>query len=155
MRRALLTAPLLLLLPAGPAAAQNDTDDAARLAGYKHASACVAVLKHEALVLTQRYKAGHTETRPEIVRLTEHGFAFIGTTYKSGLRKPLADQLLDEAEKAQKQANPEALRQLLGECQVEGAKLLREANFIERGLVGNRAAARVEKMLAPPPDKEG
>lgn len=149
MRRALMPAPLLLLLGAGLAQAQ-DGEEAARLAAHKHASACVAVLKREALLLTARHKAGHPETRPEIVKLTELGFTFIGTAYKGGLRKPLADQLLEEAEKAQKQASPEALHQLLGECQVEGAKLLREANFIERGLVGNRAAARVEKMLATP-----
>ena len=60
--------------------------------------------------------------------------------------------MLDEAEKAQTHASPEALRQLLGECQLEGAKLLREANFVERALVGNRAASRVEKMLAPAED---
>lgn len=146
MRRALLIAPLLLL-GSGPVNAQDNDDT--RLAAYKHASACVAVLKREALVLTARYKAGHPEARPEIVKLTELGFTFIGTAYKSGLRKPLADQLLDEAEKAQKQASPEALRQLLGECHVEGSKLLREANFVERALVGNRAASRVDKMLAP------
>jgi hypothetical protein len=154
MRRALLMTAPLLLLAAIPARAQEG-EDAAKLAAHKHASACVAVLKREALVLTVRHKAGHPETRPEIVRLTEQGFAFIGTAYKNGLRKPQADQLLDEAEMAQKQASPEALRQLLGECQVEGAKLLREANFVERALVGNRAAARVEKMLAPPAEKDG
>lgn len=156
MRRALLTAPLLWLL-LGPrlAAAQNADDEAAKLPAHRHASACVAVLKREALVLTARYKAGHTETRPEIVRLTEHGFVFIGTAYKNGLRKAQADALLEEAEQAQKQASPEALRQLLGECQTEGAQLLRDANFIERGLIGNRAAARVDKMLAPPPEKAG
>lgn len=149
MRRTLLIAPLLLL-GSGPARAQEPDDP--KLLAYKHASACVAVLKREALVLTVRYKAGHTETRPEIVKLTELGFSFIGTAYKSGLRKPLADQLLDEAERAQKHASPEALRQLLGECQVEGAKLLRDANFVERALVGNRAASRVEKMLVPAED---
>lgn len=155
MRTALLTASVLsLLLAAGPARAQEG-DDAARLAAHRHASACVAVLKREALLLAHRYKAGHTETRPEIVKLTEHGFAFIGTAYKSGLRKAQADQLLEEAEKDQKNASPDALRQLLGECQTEGTKLLREANFIERGLVGNRAAARVDKMLAPPAEKGG
>jgi hypothetical protein len=147
MRRALLIAPLLLL-GSGPAAAQDN--DNAKLPAYRHASACVAVLKREALVLTARYKAGHTETRPEIVKLTELGFTFIGTAYKSGLRNPQADQLMDEAEKAQKHASPEALRQLLAECQPEGAQLLREANFVERALVGNRAASRVDKMLAPP-----
>lgn len=146
MRRALLIAPLLC----AQAPVQAQDSDESRLPAYRHASACVAVLKREALVLTARYKAGHTETRPEIVKLTELGFTFIGTAYKSGLRKPQADQLLDEAEKAQKQASPDALRQLLGECQVEGAKLLRDANFVERALVGNRAASRVDKMLTPP-----
>ena len=149
MRRALLTVPLLLL-GSGPARAQ-DPDDT-KLPAYQHASACVAVLKREALVLTARYKAGQIETRPEIVKLTELGVTFIGTAYKRGLREPQADQLLDEAEKAQTHASPEALRQLLGECQLEGAKLLREANFVERALVGNRAASRVEKMLAPAED---
>jgi len=150
MRRALL---ISALLPLGQAPAQAQDTDEAALPAYRHASACVAVLKRDALALTARYKAGHTETRPEIVQLTELGFGFIGNAYKRGLRNPQADQLMAEAELAQKQASAESLKQLSHECQGEGAQILRDANFIERSLVGNRARARVDKLLAPPAPK--
>jgi hypothetical protein len=150
MRRALLISPLLTLC-LGSVHAQ-ETDEA-KLQAYRHASACVAVLKHEALNLTASVKAGRSEARPDLVRVTELGFGFIGTAYKSGLRKPQADQMLTDAEQEQKKASPEALRHLLAACRVEGDKLLSDANFIERALVSNRAQSRVDKLLAPPADK--
>jgi hypothetical protein len=123
-------------------------DDAAALARHRHASVCVAVLKRDALALRDSAAAGDAGKRAEMVSLTEIGFAFVGTAYKDGLRKPLADQLLDEAEATQRHQSEQALGQLAASCRTEGAQLLDDASFLERLLVRNRAAARVDKLLA-------
>ena len=116
---------------------------------YRRASDCVAVMKRDVVGLKSRHEAGAPQVRPQMLRLTELGFTFIGTAYKRGLRKEQADTLLLEAEKAQKAMSPEGLRKLSTECQAEGGKLLAKANVIERALVANRAKARVEDLLAP------
>ncbi|HSI56966.1 MAG TPA: hypothetical protein VLA16_05385 [Ideonella sp.] len=147
MTRTLLVSALLLVSLGSAVAAPPDD---AGLARYRHASACVAVMKQDATALAERYRAGATAVRPEVVRLTELGFTFIGTAYKSGLRNPQADQLLDEAEQAQQGQPASALKQLSADCQAEGAKLLRDSNALERALVSNRARARVDRLLASP-----
>lgn len=116
---------------------------------YRRASDCVAVMKRDVVVLKGRHDAGATQVRPQMLRLTELGFTFIGTAYKRGLRKELADALLLEAEKTQKAMSADGLRRLSGECQAEGGKLLAKANVIERALVANRAKARVDDLLSP------
>lgn len=123
--------------------------DDAGLARFRHASQCVAVMKQDAAALAERYRAGATSVRPEVVRLTEAGFAFIGTAYKAGLRNPQADQLLDEAEAVLKGQPAATLKQLSADCQVEGARLLRDSNMLERALVANRVKSRVDKLLSP------
>lgn len=143
---------LLILTACGgvcAAAVQAAPPDDAKLARYRQASACVAVMKQDVVGLADRSRAGTPNLRPEMVRLTELGFAFIGTAYKSGLRNPQADQLLEEAEAAQKRQSPESLKQLSAQCQAEGSKLLKDSNALERALVSNRARARVDKLLAP------
>lgn len=142
--------PLALLLVLAPlTAAHAAPGDDPALASYRHASECVAVLKRDALGLVERSKAGQTGARADLQRLTEQGFAFVGTAYKNGLRNPQADQLLAEAEQAQQRWPAERLRQLSTDCQGEGATLLKQSNFIERALVGNRAKARVDQLLKP------
>lgn len=131
----------------GAAAAQSDPAPA-DLARWQQASACVAVLKADVLVLRDKTWSGTPGLKPEMKRLTEQGFAFIGTAYKQGLRAPLADRLLEEAEAAQKRASAESLRALSQSCRADGARLLKQANVLERMLVGNRAEARVDKLLA-------
>lgn len=139
--------PLLAALLPLSAAAQTDPSPQ-DLARWQQASACVAVLKADVLVLRDRHWAGTPGLKPEMKRLTEQGFAFIGTAYKQGLREPLADRLLAEAEAAQKQKPPDALRALSQGCRTDGARLLKQANVVERLLVSNRAEARVDKLLA-------
>lgn len=116
---------------------------------YRRASDCVAVMKRDVVTLRGRHEAGATQVRPQMLRLTELGFTFIGTAYKRGLRKEQADALLLEAEKTQKLMNADGLRRLSSECQAEGGKLLAKANVIERALVANRAKARVDDLLSP------
>ena len=139
----------LLALAAPMAALAAPADDAAQQASYRHASECVAVLKRDALGLVDSSRSGQPGARASLLRLTEQGFAFVGTAYKAGLRNPQADQLLAEAEQAQQRWPAELLRQLSTDCQGEGAALLKQSNFIERALVSNRAKARVEHLLAP------
>lgn len=117
---------------------------------YRRASACVAVMKRDVVSLKQRLLAGAPQLRPQMVKLTELGFTFIGTAYKRGLRKEQADALLAEAETAQKTQPAEGLKKLSTDCQAEGSRLLAKANVIERALVSNRAKARVDDLLAPP-----
>jgi hypothetical protein len=138
---------LALAALCGAAAAQSDPS-AQDLARWQQASACVAVLKADVLALRDRTWSGTPGLKPEMKRLTEQGFAFIGTAYKQGLREPLADRLLEEAEAAQKRASADSLRALSQGCRADGARLLKQANVLERLLVGNRAEARVDKLLA-------
>jgi hypothetical protein len=137
----------LLVLPAWVGA--QATDAAPPDPFYRRASDCVAVMKRDVSGLKIRHDAGAVQVRPQMLRLTELGFTFIGTAYKRGLRKEQADVLLLEAEKAQKTMSTDGLRRLSTECQAEGGKLLAKANVIERALVTNRAKARVEDLLAP------
>jgi hypothetical protein len=142
---ALVLLPVLLLGLAGPARA-----DEADEAYYRRASACTAVLKREVVALRDRFLRGDAAVRPEIQRLTEQSFTFVGIAYKRGLRNPQADRLLDEAEAAQQRQPATTLRQLFNDCQAEGAKLFSGSNAIERALVRNRAKARVDQLLTPP-----
>lgn len=140
----------LLFSPLGLAdisAAQSS--DAAQLAAWKRTSACVAVMKREIVGLAEQHRAGNGKVQPDMVRMAEWSFALIGNAYKQGLRKPQADKLLEEAESALKTQSPDEQRALLQACQSEGQKTFREANFVERALVSNRAKARVEAMLKP------
>lgn len=133
-----------LVLLAGTAQAE----DVAAMARHRHASVCVAVLKRDALTLRSAAAAGDTAKKAEMVHLTEIGFAFIYNAYKDGLRKPLADQLLDEAEAAQQHQPASVLNPLSTGCQTEGTQLIADASALERMLNSKLAAARVDKLLA-------
>jgi hypothetical protein len=147
LRVTLGAATALSCLPAAAADAGTPAPDPF----FERSSACVAVMKADLLALTERYQSGEPAVRADIERLTELGFSFVGTAYKRGLRKPLADKLLDEAERVQVLQAPVTLQALSTSCQAEGARLLAEANFLERALVRNRARARVDDLLAPDP----
>lgn len=116
---------------------------------FRRSSSCVAVLKAEVAPLIARHKAGATQTRPDILKLTELGFTFAGTAYLRGLRNPQADTLMQDAEKAQKAQGTEQLKALSLACQSEAQVLYKKANFIERALVKNKAQSRVEHLLGP------
>jgi hypothetical protein len=118
---------------------------------FQQAARCTAVLKTQVTSMQARSAKGEANLRPEMVRLAELSFAFVGRAYLRGLRKPLADQLLSAAEMQQRSLSAPALAALSAECQAQGAQVLNDANFVERALVRNRAAARVDKLLAPEP----
>lgn len=130
-------------------AIQGDPAGQADQAYYRRVSACTAVLKQEVLAVKPRAQGGEGAARELLQKLTEQSFALVGTAYKRGLRNPLADQLLAEAEQQLRRQSPSAQRQQLQDCQAEGARTLSAANAIERALVRNRARARVEQLLSP------
>lgn len=147
--QALLGAALLWAASSGAVWAQSPSADDPKLPAWKRTSACVAVMKREILMLADKHRAGDTKAQSEMVRQAEWSFALIGTAYKQGLRKPQADKLLEEAEAALKTLSPDEQKALLQACQVEGQTTYKEANFVERALVSNRARARIESMLKP------
>ena len=132
---------------ASPAQAAPDPADQAF---FQRASVCSAVLKHDVLQLKRRAEAGEPGLRAQMERLAEFSFSYVGTAYKRGLRKPQADELLDQAEAQQRSLGLAALRTLSADCQAEGDRLLNSANVLERALVRNRAKARVDQLLAKP-----
>jgi hypothetical protein len=148
LSRTLACAALLWASGSTAVLAQTTPADDPKLPAWKRTSACVAVMKREIVGLADQHKAGKRQVEPEMVRLAEWSFALIGTAYKQGLRKPQADKLLEEAEAALKTQNPDEQKALLQACQIEGQKTYKDANFVERALVSNRAKARIETLTA-------
>lgn len=143
---------LLWLLPLS-VAAQSAPGAGTPSARHRRAASCVAVLKADVQTLRERHASGSPGLRPEMLRLTEWGFAIIGTAYKAGLRKTEADALLAEAESSLRRLPADSQRQLSLECRAEGARLLKDANFLERALVANRARARIDELIGPEPKR--
>jgi hypothetical protein len=131
-------AALLLLAALAGAQAKGPTP--------QHSAACVAALESEAEQLADRFRQGHPEIEPVLVERVRQGFAFIGSAWKQGLRDEEADRLLKAAEEAQKSLSPEQLAERQAACRVEGAKLLAEANVLERAFVDHAAQRRVDKL---------
>lgn len=142
-------AALLWVASSSVVLAQSSSGDDPKLPAWKRTSACVAVMKREIVILADKHRAGDRNAQAEMVRQAEWSFALIGTAYKQGLRKAQADKLLEEAEAVLKAQSPDEQKALLQACQVEGQKTYKEANFVERALVSNRAKARIEAMLKP------
>lgn len=117
---------------------------------HEHRAACVAALTTQAEPLAARLKNGDRSVEAELLKLTQSGFAIIGIAYQDGLRKPEADQLLETAKKAQKSMPAPALSQLQASCQLEGARVLADANALERFLVTSAAERRVKRIADGP-----
>jgi hypothetical protein len=113
---------------------------------FDRTAACVAAMKNKAGVLSDRYRAGDDSVKPELMSLTEAGFAFIGTAYEAGLRKDDADRRLGEAEERQKSMPEPELAKLTEACRREGTALLDKSNAFERALVKNAARMRVKRL---------
>jgi hypothetical protein len=113
----------------------------------EHRAACVAALTTKAEPLVTQLKGGDRSVEPELLSLTQKGFAIIGAAYKDGLRKPEADQLLDAAKKAQKSMPSAELVRLQSTCQVEGAKVLTDVSGLERYLLTSAAERRVARIV--------
>lgn len=149
--RSALAAGAILAWPVAHAA----DADAADQAFYQRAAHCAAVMKHEVVHLTERWRAGDRAVKGDARRLTELSFTFVGIAYKRGLRGEAADKLLADAERAQAGQSAATLRQLSTDCQAEAGKLLERSNVLERALVRNRAKARVDQLMADPAQRAG
>lgn len=114
---------------------------------HQRRAACVSALTTKAEPLMAQLKAGDRSVEPELLRLTEKGFALIGVAYKDGLRKPEADQLLEAAKKAQKSLSATELSRLQSNCQQEGSQALSDVSGIERYLLTSAAERRVARIL--------
>lgn len=133
-----------LLLTTTVLAQASEMDDEAF---YRHAADCVALFKQDALRLEPQARGGDAQARAQMVQLTAWGFGFIGTAYKRGLRNPRADALLAQAETDQKNW-PASRRQEQGSaCEADARQIFTDASGIERAVVNNRAAARVDRQL--------
>jgi hypothetical protein len=141
VRRIALTATAAALVLAGGAARAQDAEPTPQ-----HSAACVAALEVEALAMADQMKAGHPEIEPELVRLVQQGFAFIGIAYKQGLRKEEADRLLKQAEADTQTLPPPELSARQQTCRAEGARLLENANAFERAFVRLAAQRRVDRL---------
>lgn len=145
MKRFLLTLPLVF----GAPLALSQPSELADEAFYRHAASCVALLKLDALALQPAAQGGDAQAKAEMVQLTAWGFGFIATAYKRGLRNPRADQMLAAAE-AEQADWPRTQRQERGKvCRADARTIFAEASSLERAVVNNRAAARVERQLKP------
>lgn len=113
----------------------------------ERAASCVAALKVRADALTTKLQAGDSKVQPELTKLLEHGFAFIGDAYLHGHRdKQAAEAKLKAAEQAQAALSQAQLARRQGECSAEATKLLAETAAINRMMVAGAARARVAKL---------
>jgi hypothetical protein len=112
---------------------------------FVEAADCTAALQAR---LVTRLTQARSEARDNaILNDTELGFVFIGVAYKEGLRNPEAEQMLKAAEKRWTLLNKADQDKRLTACSIKARQLMDDASVLERFIVKNRAAARVERLL--------
>ena len=119
---------------------------AADAPGFADSAACVAALKARAAPLAERLRNGDAAAEAPLRPIVTASFAFIGTSYKQGLRKKEADEMLDQAERKQADMPPDELAKLQDVCQAQGQRLFAEANYFERLFVSRAAESRIAKL---------
>jgi hypothetical protein len=143
----LFTLALALLAPLLPAgAAASDADDEAF---YQRASACAAAMQFDQLALVGKARAGATDVRPELLRLTKLGFAYVGEAYLKGLRDPRGSDMLKAATAEQKSWPEPRHKALVAQCRVEAQKVYDDAGMWQWA-VDNKAKKRVDRFLSAP-----
>jgi hypothetical protein len=114
-----------------------------------HAAQCVAALEVNTEDLASAVKSGKEELRPVLLSRLESGISFVGDTYlHDDQDEKRARALANAALDAQKNLSEAELAALQTSCSDEGAKLLANANGIERALVKRAANRRMEKLLS-------
>jgi hypothetical protein len=114
-----------------------------------HAAQCVAALEVSTEALAAQVKTGNEEARPLLLSRLEAGAAFIGDTYlHDDQDEKRARALADSELEAQKSLTDAQLAARQAVCAEEGAKLLSNANGLERALVIRLARKRMTKLLA-------
>jgi hypothetical protein len=137
-----------ILCGAGSAAAQGTAAADPDEAFYQRAATCAAAMQVDQLALVARIRAGAPDLRPELLRLTQLGFAYVGTAYLKGLRDPRGDQMLKAAQAEQKSWPAARHAALVSECRVEAEKVYGDASSMEQWFVDKKAGKRVDKFLA-------
>ena len=111
-----------------------------------HAAACVAALKGREATLTETLKAGGAGVEPELLRVVQSGYAFVGRQYLAGLGEAEARQLLASAEQAFKALSPDSRKLRQAQCLQEGDRLYAQASGLERSLITTAAQRRIKRM---------
>lgn len=110
---------------------------------------CVAALDLSTRQLAAQVKSGQDAVRPLLLARLKSGAAFIGAAYVSGERdEARTRELLETALEAQKALSESEMATRQATCEVEGARLLAEANALERTVVSRVAAKRLNRLLA-------
>lgn len=118
----------------------------------ERAASCVAALKVRADALTLRFQAGDAKVQPELAKMLEYGYVFIGDAYLNGHRDEKAAKARLKAAQEAQSALPEAqLKQRQVECQAEATKMLAETAAFNRMLITNAARARIAKLKKAAP----
>jgi hypothetical protein len=110
------------------------------------AASCVAALKVRAEPLAERVKSGDPAAERLLFPVVRDSFAFVGDSYKHGMRTDEANQLLEAAEKQLATLAPAELQRLQDGCQAEGQRLLARASGIERTVVDKAAQRRIGRL---------
>jgi hypothetical protein len=114
-----------------------------------HAAQCVAALQVNSEALAAKVKGGDESARPLLQSRIESGAAFVGDTYlhddqDEGRARGLANDALEK----QKALSAPELAARQATCADEGAKLLADANGLERAVVRRVAKRRMDKLLS-------
>jgi hypothetical protein len=131
----------VLALAAGAHAAEPTPQD-------RHAAKCVAALEASADDLVRQVKAGRDAARQPLLERLTVGAAFIGDTYLHGsANEDQARALIDQAEAAQRSLSAAELAARQAACASEGARLLANANALQRAVVKRLARKRMDRLL--------
>jgi len=98
--------------------------------------------------LAAKVKAGDEDLRPLLLSRLESGTAFVGDTYlHDDQDEKRARALANQALESQKSLTEAQIAALQASCAEEGARLLAEANGLERAVVKRLARKRMDRML--------
>lgn len=112
----------------------------------QQAAACVAALQARAEPIADRLRNGDASAEGQLLPIVTASFAFVGTVYKQGVRKPEADALLKAAGKAQSKMPPADLARAQDLCQTQGQQLYAQASYFEKQFVAHAARKRIDKL---------
>lgn len=140
------------LLLSHSAQAQSEAASAPNNPFFLEAADCTAAF--EARVIERKAQARNEARNQAILHDTELGFVYIGVAYRRGLRNPEADDMLKAAEKRWSQLSKPEQAKRLASCVTQAEQLMDDVSGLERFIVRNRAAARVDRLLEKEKEKE-
>lgn len=145
MFRQHLAVAVCCLLTSHAAFGQSDPTPAPPNPFFLEAADCAAAL--EARVIERTAQARTDARNQAILHDTELGFVYVGVAYRRGLRNPEADDMLKAAEKRWSQLSKTEQARRLSSCVTQAEQLMEDVSGLERFIVRNRAAARVDRLL--------